>query len=77
MGRRGGERGGGWRQGGTWIPGAGQSLPVVEMSAGEDDRARNPGRDSELQVEAAGMRRVGLKQFLYRKALQHGGCDGD
>ncbi|KAF3826847.1 hypothetical protein GH733_009372 [Mirounga leonina] len=42
------------------------------MSSGVDDGPRNPGRDSELQVEAAGMRRVGIKQLLDRKALQQG-----
>lgn len=47
------------------------------MSSGEDDGRRNPGRDSQLQVEAAGMRRVGVKQLLDQKALQQGGYDGD
>lgn len=74
---RGGERGGGWRRGGTWISGAGKGPPVVSMSSSEEAGPRSPGRDSELQVGAAGMRRVGIKQLLGRKALQQVGCDGN
>uniref|UniRef100_A0ABI7W2J2 Testis specific 10 n=2 Tax=Felinae TaxID=338152 RepID=A0ABI7W2J2_FELCA len=40
------------------------------MSSSEEAGPRSPGRDSELQVGAAGMRRVGIKQLLGRKALQ-------
>lgn len=34
------------------------------MSSGQDDAPRNTREDPELQVEAAGMRRVGVKQLL-------------
>lgn len=52
-GGQGGERGGGWRPGGTWISPGGPGQAVAGMSSGEDG---GPERSPELQVEAEEMR---------------------
>lgn len=45
---------------------------ISEEAAG----LRSPGRDLELQVEAAVMARVGAKQFLGRKASEKAAARG-
>lgn len=71
-----GEKGGGWTLGGTWIPGGGPGLAVAGMSSGKDAGPRSRGKDPDLQVEAAGMRRVGVKQLLGREAFERAAARG-
>lgn len=75
-GGKGGERGGGWRLGGSRIPRGGRDLAVAGMSSGQDGGPRSPGRDPELQVEAAEMRRVGRPLLLGQKVSEKAAASG-